>query len=177
MAPPAALPRGIRNHNPGNLRPGPAWQGIAGLDRDPPDPPYLRFIDAEHGIRAIARTLMAYRDRHGIATLEAVFARWAPAGDGNDPRAYAAAVAAALGRDPGATIDLRDPAVLAALAAAITHQENGGVEPWYDAATYARGVALALAGDAPPAGAPPADAPSADVRPDAAAGAAVAGAA
>lgn len=144
-----ALPRGIRNHNPGNLRPGPAWQGVAGLDTAPPDPPYLRFVDPEHGIRALARTLISYRERHGIDTLAGVFARWAPAGDGNDPAQYAAAVAQALGRDPAAPVDLRDPAILVALAAAITHQENGGAatgvgSPWYPVETYRRGVALAL---------------------------------
>lgn len=149
-----SLPRGIRNNNPGNLRPGPAWQGVAGLDTEPPDPPYLRFVDPEHGIRALARTLISYRERHGIDTLAGVFARWAPAGDGNDPDRYAAAVAQALGCDPAASIDLRDPAILAALAASITHQENGGAvagadSSWYAAETYRRGVALAL-GDATP---------------------------
>ncbi len=155
----AALPRGIRNHNPGNLRPGPAWQGVVGLDTEPPDPPYLRFVDPEHGIRALARTLISYRERHGIDTLAGVFARWAPAGDGNDPERYAAAVAQALGCDPAAPVDLHDPAILAALAAAITHQENGvgagaGAESsWYPAETYRRGVTLALGDGAPAAAA------------------------
>lgn len=150
----AALPRGIRNNNPGNLRPGPAWQGVAGLDTAPPDPPYLRFVDPEHGVRALARTLISYRERHGIDTLAAVFARWAPVGDGNDPDAYAAVVAQALGQDMATPIDLRDPVILAALAAAITHQENGGAPgtgadgAWYPVETYRRGVALAL-GDTP----------------------------
>jgi hypothetical protein len=148
----ASRPRGIRNNNPGNLRPGPAWQGVAGIDADPPDPPYLRFVDPEHGIRALARTLIAYRDRHGIATLAGVFARWAPGDDGNDPAGYAAAVAARLGIAPDDRIDLHDAAVLEALAEAITRQENGaGAQPCYAPAVYARGVALALGADAAPA--------------------------
>ena len=155
---PTALPRGIRNNNPGNLRPGLPWQGIAGIDTAPPDPPYLRFIDPEHGIRALVRTLVSYGDHHGIDTLAGVFERWAPASDGNDPAGYAAAVAKALDREVGAPIDLYDPAILAALAAAITRQENGhgpgggSDSPWYSSQTYRRGVALAL-GDGVGAGA------------------------
>lgn len=138
-------PRGIRNNNPGNLRPGPAWQGIAGLDQDQPDPPYLRFIDPEHGVRAIARTLIAYQDLHGINTIAGVFQRWAPAGDHNDPASYAQAVASVLGVGLSDPIDLHRTAELAALASAITRQENGAsAEPWYADAVYQRGVALAL---------------------------------
>jgi hypothetical protein len=150
----SALPRGIRNNNPGDLRPGLPWQGIAGIDTALPDPPYLRFVDPEHGIRALVRTLISYRDHHGIDTLAGVFARWAPAADGNDPDAYAASVASALDHPVGTSIDLHDPAILAALAAAITCQENGHASAqaagpaWYRQEAYRRGVALAL-GDGP----------------------------
>lgn len=143
---PHALPRGIRNNNPGNLRPGPAWQGIAGLDTEQPDPPYLHFVDPEHGIRSLARTLMTYQERHGIHTLDGVFARWAPAGDRNDPERYAAQVAAVLGKAVGEDIDLHDADVLAAIAKAIVHQEcgdNAGL-PWYPDAQIKAGVALAF---------------------------------
>ena len=148
----SALPRGIRNNNPGNLRPGPSWLGVAGVDTAPPDPPYLRFVDPEHGIRALARTLISYTDHHGINTLAGVFARWAPASDGNDPDGYAVTVARELNWEVAAPIDLHDAAILAALAAAITCEENGhppgqGTNlSWYSSETYRRGVALALGG-------------------------------
>lgn len=144
---PPKLPRGIRNNNPGNLRPGgPTWLGVAGSDMDQPDPPYLRFVDPEHGIRAIAMTLRSYEDRHGIHTLDQVFARWAPAGDRNDPERYAAQVAAALGKAAGESIDLHDVVVLTAIAKAIVHQECGdnAGQPWYPDAQIKAGVALAF---------------------------------
>jgi hypothetical protein len=145
MSDAVSLPRGIRNNNPGNLRPGPAWAGIAGQDQEEPDPPYLQFIDPAHGIRAIARTLIAYHDLHGIKTVAGVFARWAPAGDNNDPDSYAAAVASALGVGVSDPIDLHDAGVLVALAQAITRQENGASEtPWYEDAVFHQGVTLAL---------------------------------
>jgi len=140
-----SAPRGIRNNNPGNLRPGPTWAGIAGMDNDQPDPPYLKFIDPAHGIRAIARTLISYHDVHGINTVAGVFARWAPAGDNNDPDSYAHAVARALGVGVDDTIDLHNATTLTTLAQAITRQENGAsADPWYADEVFHQGIALAL---------------------------------
>ena len=141
----SSLPRSIRNCNPGNLRPGIAYDGIRGIDNNQPSPPYLIFEDIEHGFRALARCLMAYQSKHGIHTLPAVFARWAPASDGNDPVNYASAVAARLGVDVGADISLRDRLTLIALCNAIAVQEGGHIvlEHFSDQ-QVAKGVDMAL---------------------------------
>jgi seryl-tRNA synthetase len=57
-------PRGIRNNNPGNIRRnGDPWQGLAERQGD------VEFFTFKtipiYGIRALARTLIAYQDKHG----------------------------------------------------------------------------------------------------------------
>ena len=71
------LPRGIRNHNPGNLEKGDPWQGLA--DDQSADPRFAVFEAPEWGIRAIARLLITYRDKHGVNTVNGVVNRWAAA--------------------------------------------------------------------------------------------------
>ncbi|MGQ0664382.1 MAG: structural protein P5 [Pseudomonadota bacterium] len=140
----AKSPRGIRNRNPGNLRrSADPWQGLAD---EQSDPHFFVFREAKWGIRAIARTLIAYRDRHGAGTLARIAARWAPAAE-NDTRAYTAALARALGVPQTERIDVHDYAVMRALVEAIVRHENG-VQP-YTAAEIDAG--LVLAGIEPPA--------------------------
>ncbi len=139
----------ISINNPGNLRPlpdGGTWLGQTGIHNTATGA-YCVFADAEHGIRANAKNLLAYK-RAGRATLTSVFATWAPAGDGNDPISYARFVAERLGIAAEAPIDLADPAMLAGCCKAIAIIENGHppapVTEWYPDETVARGVALAL---------------------------------
>jgi len=141
----AAEPRGIRNHNPGNIehRPENRWQGLA---EPPSDGRFCRFVSAPYGIRALARVLITYQDRHGLASIEALLGRWAPPGE-NDTAAYAEAVARALDRAPGEPVDVHRHDVLRPLVEAIIRHENG-VQP-YDDATLVKG--LVLAGVEPPA--------------------------
>ena len=62
--------------------------------------------------------------RFRLRTIAAIVKRWAPASDGNDPQAYAQAVARYTGFDVDAQL-APDVDTLAALAAAIIHHENG----------------------------------------------------
>jgi len=88
-------PRGIRNNNPGNIRrTGTDWQGLAERQTDPE---YLRFRGPVWGIRAMARTLKTYRDRHGLQTVNGIIKRWAPKADSNPTAAYAQHIADRLG--------------------------------------------------------------------------------
>lgn len=129
----ARLPRGIRNHNPGNIRRNPSvqWRGAAPADQQT-DPEFVVFSAPEWGLRAIVRVLLSY-DRHGVRTPAAIASRWAPAQgrrpDGTtytqDSGAYARHLAAAVGAAPSAVLDLRSAGVMAALVAAIVRHENG----------------------------------------------------
>lgn len=140
--------RGIRNNNPGNIDYDPKvqWRGQLGIEIIPPGlsetPRFARFDSPENGIRAIGRTLIAYQDLHQCRSPRALIGRWAPPNE-NDTDAYAADVAAALGVDVDAPVDVHQPATLAVLARAIIRQENGA-DP-YDDATVADAIQSALA--------------------------------
>lgn len=128
-------PRGIRNNNPGNLRHGSPWQGLAPRQTDPA---FCVFVSPLYGIRALARTLLTYERRHGLSTISALIGRFAPETE-NDTVAYAQAVARACGVAPDTPISVRDE--LAGLVAAIIRQENG-VQP-YGAALIGQAIRLA----------------------------------
>jgi len=132
--------RGIRNNNPGNLRRSDDhW---AGLSPDQHDPDFFQFGEPLFGLRALARTLYNYQARHGLKTIRAIIARWAPANE-NDTAAYIAAVAAATGADADEPLDLGDGEELAALVKAVVRHENGA-QPYSDA-LIAQAVHSALA--------------------------------
>lgn len=139
------VPRGIRNHNPGNIdrHPGVRWQGMA--DDQAGDSRFVIFADPRWGIRAIARVLITYmtarkaRDGSKIDTIREVIARWAPPSE-NDTGAYARHVADLTG------IGIDDPiqpdySTLRRLVPAIIAHENG-IQP-YGAAQIDDGLALA----------------------------------
>lgn len=128
-------PRGIRNNNPGNLRHGSPWQGLAPRQTDPA---FCVFVSPLYGIRALARTLLTYERRHGLSTIAALIGRFAPEAE-NDTAAYAQAVARACGVAPDAPISVRDE--LPGLVAAIIRQENG-VQP-YGVALIGQAIRLA----------------------------------
>lgn len=117
------IPRGLADNNPGNLRamPGATWLGQTGADAHG----FVLFDTAEHGLRALARTLLEYYFRHGLDTVRGIIARWAPPADGNDTEAYIADVAGRLGAGADASLDLADPTLLAVFVAAIVRHEQG----------------------------------------------------
>ena len=121
-------PRGIRNHNPGNLRHGPQWTGlgVAQLDKD-----FAQFTSAEWGIRALAVLLLNYRKKRGIDTLKELVERYALASE-NNTTAYAAALSTALGVRSTQQVDWSDPKVMLPLLKAIIRHENGS-QPYPDA--------------------------------------------
>ena len=130
-------PRGERNNNPGNIRlSATRWQGQV----DGTDPAFVTFATPQDGIRALAKLLRNYQTIHGLRTVRAIIARYAPASE-NNTSAYVGAVASALGVSPDAPIDLNSDATLQQLVAAIIQHENG--RNVYAADTIAAGVALA----------------------------------
>lgn len=157
----AELPRGIRNNNPGNLRPlrGDRWRGEippdTGRTPDPNDEmgSYSRFSSPEFGIRALIRDCRKKR-RRGLDTIVKIKAAFAPAADGNDVDAYAAAVARMLSSLLGAPITPHgllppdDRVFRVALAKATVRVECGDPRPfgrdpwWYPDEVYQRAAAL-----------------------------------
>lgn len=137
FSPAKNAPRGIRNNNPGNIEAGQDnWEGQAGSDGR-----FVRFESPEAGIRALARTLITYQERHGLASVAQIIQRWAPPRE-NNTQAYIDAVAKELGVEASARLEMRDPDTLQRLAAAIIRHENGS-QP-YPGDLVRAGVDLAL---------------------------------
>jgi hypothetical protein len=115
------VPRGIRNNNPGNIRHGSKWQGLA---ENQPDPDFCAFIDPVYGIRALAKVLLNYKRKHGLSTIRQVISRWAPSIE-NNTDAYVLSVSRKLGKGPDEDIDMENESILEPLVLAIVHHENG----------------------------------------------------
>jgi len=138
------LPRGIRNHNPSNIRKGNTqWQG---LDTPPDDGEFFRFVSPAYGIRAMARVLITYQDKRRAAdgspidTVREIIERWAPPSE-NDTDSYAANVRQIMGVAPGTTLDVHDHKVMSTLVKAIIKHENG-IQP-YSQSQIDKGLVLA----------------------------------
>jgi hypothetical protein len=118
------MTRGERNNNPGNIRKSATvWQGQAPVQSDPA---FVVFSDPVAGIRALAKTLLNYQRLYGLKSITQLISRWAPSSE-NNTGAYITAVANDMGINSNETLNLSDPATLAALTTAIIHHENGRV--------------------------------------------------
>ena len=136
-------PRGIRNNNPGNLRRSKdPWQGLAA---EQTDSDFFQFVSSKWGIRALARTLIAYQDKDGRNTINQIIGRWAPPTE-NNTAAYVQAVAASAAVGPDDQLDLHNYDHLRPVTLGIITHENGQ-QPYSDSEIDA---GLVLAGVEPP---------------------------
>jgi hypothetical protein len=118
--------RGQGNNNPGNIdrtKPRTPWQGRV-ADADINEPRFEQFVHAKWGIRAIAGTLMAYRDKHDLDTVRGMIDRWAPPVE-NNTSAYVTAVCASVGCQPDDHLDLQVYVIMRGLVVGIIQHENG----------------------------------------------------
>lgn len=139
------LPLGVRLNNPGNIERGNPWQGLAAEQQHTR---FATFVNPVYGIRAIARTLITYQDKHGIRTIRGVIERWAPAADRNDVAAYIASVSQRTGFAPDLPLDMHCYSDVRPLAEAIIRHENGRgplptMNTWYDEETVHKAMLLA----------------------------------
>lgn len=110
------LPRGIRNNNPGNIKTGEGWKGVAGNDGT-----FDIFTDDTWGLRALAMDLQSKLNR-GLTTIRQIISVYAPPSE-NDTDAYISAVSAQTGI--GADDPLTYPDDWPDLMRAIVTHENG----------------------------------------------------
>lgn len=138
-------PRGIRNFNPGNIRhvKGTRWQGMSANQNDTE---FVQFTGPQWGIRAIARTLITYQDKHGLRTIRQIIGRWAPPNE-NNTESYIRQVATRLGVSPDARIDVYEYRTMRGLVEAIIRHENGSGPlsqgNWYGESLVNEGLHLA----------------------------------
>lgn len=137
-------PRGIRNHNPGNIRHSRAeWTGRAAAQ---PDPEFVVFTDAVSGLRALMRLLLNYYRKFDLDSVEGILNRFAPPHE-NATDHYIAAVAREMRVTRRQSLNLEKTEALIALTRAIVRYENGrpeGSTDWYPDNTYIRAARLAF---------------------------------
>lgn len=113
---PGALPIGLRQNNPGNLR---SWGGAGNANG------FAQFASSQDGLNAMAQQIGLYANRDGLKTIAGIVSKYAPPGDHNDTGAYIADVSRQTGFDPNAKLDINDPKVLAPLLSAMVKHEQG----------------------------------------------------
>ena len=121
-----ALPRGIRNNNPLNIRKGNNWKG----ERQPQsDPSFEEFESLQMGLRAgfiilrnYQRTSLAPKMRAN--TIRKIINRWAPPSENNTKR-YIETVAKRSGLNPDELIAYRDKPRMLAVVEAMCFVECG----------------------------------------------------
>lgn len=133
--------RGIRNNNPGNIdyNENNPWQG-----RLPHvytiEPRFERFESPQMGIRALARLLITYSDKHNAKSITQLIKRYAPPHE-NGTDAYVTFVARRLGISPTIALDVHRYDTMKPLVEAIIAYENKGYV--YPEAVVDAGLALA----------------------------------
>jgi hypothetical protein len=128
--------RGLRNFNPGNIRHGDPWVGLAPTQDDPS---FCTFVSPEYGIRAMAKILLSYKAA-GIHTIEDAVHRWAPPNE-NETDAYVHDVSLRTGIEPTELTDLAAYTTCKNVIKAIIFHENGH-QPYSDE-VISKGLALA----------------------------------
>lgn len=115
------MPRGIRNHNPFNIRQTlTKWDG----EIDGPDNEFEEFSTAAKGLKAGYKLLLVYHLKHRLRTINMILNRFAPASE-NNLQAYISRVARLMRVQPNDGLDLTDFNTLVQLGEAIILHENG----------------------------------------------------
>ena len=121
-----ALPRGIRNNNPLNIRKGNDWQG----ERHPQtDREFEEFESMTMGLRAAFKLLKNYMNgfhgkRKACDNIEDIVSKWAPEVE-NATRAYIQFVSDQTGIHPREVISFRNRDTMCAIVRAMAFVECG----------------------------------------------------
>lgn len=139
-------PRGIRNHNPGNIRRTyERWEGMA-FDQSK-DAEFVVFNAPIYGLRALMIVLRNYQKRHNLRTIDAIINRWAPPVE-NDTTGYVWHVSKVMRVDPDTELTLTDKDTLINMTKAIVRHENGTPpddgKDWYDNNFYDQAARMVL---------------------------------
>ena len=120
-----AIPRGIRNHNPLNIRRSKdQWKGMAEVQNDRA---FVQFKSLEYGWRAAFYLLTrTYYHKYRLYTIRAIVSKWAPPNE-NNTRAYVDNVSRLTGIDPDEPLGIpsEQPERWMMVGAAMAIQENG----------------------------------------------------
>ncbi len=123
------MARGLNNRNPGNIRQSKGR--YKGEVRPSRDPAFKQFETMAWGYRAIFVLLHTYRTRHGLRTIAAMIARWAPPSE-NKTELYIRTLSRRSGIPADRPLDTRDRRTMIPIAAAISFVENGTAADMHD---------------------------------------------
>ena len=123
------MARGLNNRNPGNIRQSKGR--YKGEVRPSRDPAFKQFETMAWGYRAIFVLLHTYRTRHGLRTIAAMIARWAPPSE-NKTELYIRTVSRRSGIPADRPLDTRDRRTMIPIAAAVSFVENGTAADMHD---------------------------------------------
>ena len=119
------IPRGIRNHNPLNIRKSKdQWKGMTEVQTDRA---FVQFKSLEWGWRAAFYLLTrTYYHKYRLYTIRAIVSKWAPPNE-NNTKAYIANVSKMTGIGPDEPIGIPSdkPARWMMVGIAMAIQENG----------------------------------------------------
>ena len=120
-----AIPRGIRNNNPLNIRRSKdKWQGLRAVQTDAA---FCQFETLDYGWRAAFYLLTrTYYHKYRLYTIRGIVSKWAPESE-NNTKAYIANVSRLTGIDPDEPIGIpsEKPSRWMMVGVAMAIQENG----------------------------------------------------
>ena len=116
------LPRGLRNHNPLNIRKSATkWRGMSAVQADRS---FVTFISNEWGYRAAFRILHTYITKYKLSTIRDIISRWAPPSE-NNTRMYTLTVVEHSGIDERDKIYYTNKEDIVKIVMAMSYVENG----------------------------------------------------
>lgn len=134
-----AVPRGIRNNNPLNIRIGNKWIGEV---KNPTDTEFEQFTSMVFGLRAGFVLIRRYIERYHFRTIREIVSRWAPASENNTER-YIVQVCYFTGMQADTILSFWDKSSMCKLVYAMVQVECGKRLPYEQiAAAYNMVAAL-----------------------------------
>ena len=116
------IPRGLRNHNPLNIRKSATkWQGMAERQDDVA---FVSFVSNAWGYRAAFRVLRTYMVNYGLRSIEDIVSRWAPPKE-NHTRAYIDTVSRLSGIGSLVNLYITNKEDMVKVVMAMAQVENG----------------------------------------------------
>lgn len=117
-----SLPRGLRNHNPLNIRHSSAkWQGKA---KEQNDSAFVTFVSNAYGYRAAFKQIRTYQSRGQGRTIHEIISTWAPAFE-NHTQNYIKEVCKMSGIGEHVLVYWSDEETMVAIVHAMAIVENG----------------------------------------------------
>lgn len=114
--------RGLRNHNPLNIRrSNTQWKGMAERQDDGA---FVSFVSNAWGYRAAFRVLHTYMVKYGLRNIEDIVSRWAPPTE-NHTRAYIDTVSKLSGIGSRVNLYVTNKEDMVKVVMAMAQVENG----------------------------------------------------